>query len=56
MDYATIFEISQYLHDGIYFSDMRKKFIPESFALARSLYETCNIYEFYAGIDFLFGL
>jgi hypothetical protein len=36
---------------GINFPDVGQKLISQTFALARSLYQTCNVYDFYNGRD-----
>ena len=46
MQDIIVFEATNYVNDGIYFSDVRKKLVAESFTFARTFDETSNIDNF----------
>ena len=47
MNDVRIIEAAEYMEDGVSLSDVCKKLVSESFSLAGSLHESCNINYLY---------
>ena len=53
---VLILEAANHVNDGVHLANVRKELISQTFALAGTLYQTCNIHEFnHRGGD-LFGI
>ena len=49
MDNIVIVETSQHVKNSISFTNIRQELISQSFSLAGTLYEACDIHDIYSG-------